>query len=66
MKIDQMSISQLATKASNAKTQKTKTKYHLYVISNFSKDEYTKYINLFRDKILEKNPNYIGIDTIQR
>lgn len=44
-----LTLQQLATKSGNAKSNQTINKVHLFVMDNFSKDEYIKYNQMFRD-----------------
>lgn len=44
-----LTLEQLATKSGNAKSNQTINKVHLFVMDNFTKDEYIKYNQMFND-----------------
>ena len=44
-----LTLEQLANKSGNAKSNQTINKVNLFVMDNFSKDEYIKYNQMFRD-----------------
>jgi len=61
-----LTIEQLATKRSNGKTANTKNKYNMFVMENFSKDDYINFNQLACDLEMKNTARYEGSDSMVR
>ena len=60
-----LTINQLAKKCAN-KTNATKNKYHLFVMENFSKNDYIVLNQKMSDIEMHSRPSYVGSDSLVR
>ena len=61
-----LTIEQLATKRANGKTNATKNKYNMFVMDNFSKDDYIEFNQLASDIEMKNTERYEGSDSMVR
>ena len=60
-----LTINQLAKKCAN-KTNATKNNYHLFVMDNFSKNDYIVFNQKMSNIEMHSRPSYVGSDSLVR